>query len=182
MQFDVNFALALIFRWLHILAAITAVGGTIYARVALVPAMQTLPEGHRKSLQEALRGRWAKAVMLSILFLLVSGAYNFVSVIKQLPDDVKPLYHGLFGFKFLLAFVIFFFASALVGRSAAFERMRQNAKFYLTLNMLLAILLVCVSGVLRTVRDRSLIEKPSVTALQQPQAPIAAPAPTGARE
>lgn len=155
---DIKFGavlLASLFRWMHILAAIAAVGGTIFARLALLPSLQELPEGHRKTLHEAIRSRWSKVVMASIGFLLISGVYNLVIISKAMPEDMKPFYHPLFGIKFLLALVIFFIASAMTGRSAAFEKMRTNARFWLTLNMVLAILLVCISGVLRITRDQA---------------------------
>jgi uncharacterized membrane protein len=151
---DLDFVLSLLSRWLHILAAITAVGGTIFARLALLPALPSLPEGHRKTLHDAIRGRWSKAVMGAIAFLLMSGLYNFIRIAGRLPADLKPLYHPLFGAKFVLALIIFFIASALVGKSTAFERFRANARFWLTLNLVLAVLLVCISGLMRMLRDR----------------------------
>jgi uncharacterized membrane protein len=141
-------------RWLHILAAITAVGGTIFMRFALLPSVGALPEDERKKLHEGVRSRWVKFVMAAILFLLASGIYNLVMKEKQLKtaaEGAKSLYHMLFGVKFLLAFVIFFLASALTGRSPAFANIRQNARFWLTLNLVLAIIVVCVSGMLRAI-------------------------------
>lgn len=141
-------------RWLHILAAITAVGGTIFMRFALLPSVSALPDEERKKLHEGVRSRWVKFVMGAILFLLASGIYNLVMKEKQLKtaaDGARSLYHMLFGVKFLLAFVIFFLASALTGRSPAFAKIRQNARFWLTLNMILAIVVVCLSGVLRAI-------------------------------
>ena len=41
--------LSLVFRWLHILAAITAVGGTIFARAVVFPTLDTLPGDQRSS-------------------------------------------------------------------------------------------------------------------------------------
>lgn len=141
----------ILFRWLHILAAITAVGGTIFMRVALLPSVGVLVDDQRKSLHEAVRSRWVKFVMGAILFLLVSGIYNFIMKLDQLPQESKGLYHGLFGTKVLIASIIFFVASALAGRSAAFDGIRKNARFWLTLNMVLGITVVCISGVLRAV-------------------------------
>ena len=148
--------IAIVFRWLHLLAAITAVGGTIFMRMALAPAVESLTGGvltadQRKSLHEAVRSRWVKFIMAAILFLIVSGVYNFVARIRSPVFDpqYKGIYHGLFGTKVLLALVIFFLASALTGRSEALAKIRQNATFWLTVNVVLAVLVVCISGVLR---------------------------------
>jgi uncharacterized membrane protein len=151
MQFD---WLAIVLRWMHILAAITAVGGTIFMRMALAPSVGILPDEQRKALHEQVRSRWVKFVMGAILFLIVSGLYNFFRRLNAgIPADYKMLYHGLFGIKFLLALVIFFLASALTGRAAALARFRQNAKFWLSVNLTLAVIVVCISGVLRFVPE-----------------------------
>ncbi len=161
MEFSLGFAIALLSRWAHILAAITAVGGTIYVRYALLPSVATLPDEQRRTLVEALRSRWSKAVMISIVFLLASGLYNFIVIARSLNTSgeamqgIKPMYHALFGVKFLLALGIFFIASALVGRSAAFEKVRANAKRWATVNVVLAVVLVCLSGYMRLSRDEA---------------------------
>lgn len=142
--------LAILFRWMHLLAAITAVGGTIFMRAALAPSIVVLADDQRKALHEQVRSRWVKFVMGAILFLLVSGTYNFLRRFNTgIPKDFNPLYQSLFGVKVLLALFIFFVASALTGRAGALARFRQNAKFWLSVNVTLAVLVVCISGVLR---------------------------------
>ncbi len=139
--------LGVVLRWMHILAAITAVGGTIFSRVALLPAASGLPEEPRRALLEGIRSRWSKFVAGAILFLLVSGLWNFMQMERAY--KLGALYHALFGIKFLLAFAIFFLASVLNGRSALAQKVRANARCWLTVNMTMAILVVCISGVLR---------------------------------
>ncbi|HJT33662.1 MAG TPA: hypothetical protein VJ783_16575 [Pirellulales bacterium] len=141
--------LGIVFRWLHILSAITAVGGTIFMRMALMPSVAVLSDEQHQALREQVRSRWVKWVMAAILFLIVSGIYNFFAKLDAIDKIYKGLYHGLFGVKVLLALVIFFLASALTGRSPAFAAIRQNAKLWLSVNMALAIVVVCISGVLR---------------------------------
>ena len=143
----------LISRWLHILAAITAVGGTIFMRLALVPSISVLPDDQRKSLHGEIRSRWSKLIMASILFLIVSGLYNYIMLVRAARDWPEPglpaLYHQLFGAKFVLALGVFFMASALSGRGAATEKFRQNAKYWMTVNLILALAIVCISGYMR---------------------------------
>ena len=143
--------LGILFRWLHILSAITAVGGTIFMRMALVPSVAVLTAEQHKALHEQVRSRWVKFVMAAILFLIVSGLYNFIIKIKShtIVAEYNRLYQMLFGVKFTLALVIFFLASALLGRSPVFAKIRQNARLWLSVNMALAIIVVCISGVLR---------------------------------
>ncbi len=142
--------LDVLLRWMHIFAAITAVGGTFFARLALLPAIEeSLTPESRKSLHAAIRRRWSKLVAASIAFLLVSGLVNYA--MRIIPGyDLPKFYHPLFGVKFLLAMGIFFIASVLSGRSAMADRFRQNARKWLTINAVLAVLVVLISGVLKT--------------------------------
>ena len=150
--------LAIFFRWIHILAAMTAVGGTIFIRAALVPSLGVLSDDQRKALHEQVRSRWVKFVMGAILFLLLSGFYNFFRRLNLgIPGDFKWLYQMLFGIKFLLALVIFFVASALTGRAAALVRFRLNAKLWLSVNVALAVIVVCISGVMRFIPTKATV-------------------------
>jgi uncharacterized membrane protein len=149
---------ALALRWMHILAATAAVGGTIFMRIALLPAaVATLPDDQHRSLREAVRSRWAPIVMTAIAFLLISGFYNYLvySMKLDIPRPYRGIYHGLFGVKFILAFIVFFVASALVGRSPAMERFRQQAKFWQSVNLALVLVIVLISGVLRTIASEA---------------------------
>jgi uncharacterized membrane protein len=145
----------LFFRWIHLLAAITAVGGTIFMRFALIPAASTVLSAEQHgALREAIRVRWSKVVMSAIGLLLISGFINLFRVLSgSIPSPSQGLYHMLFGMKFLLALAIFFIASALAGRSEATRRFRDNARTWLTVNAVLAVILVCISGGLRQLRD-----------------------------
>jgi hypothetical protein len=145
---DGEFLLGLVARWLHILAAITAVGGTIFARAVVFPTLDGLPADERSGLHAALRARWSIIVAAAIGFLIISGLYNIgvTSIHFRLPRWYMPL----FGAKFLMALVIFAVASLLSGKTPAADNFRKNARFWLNLNIALAVCVVCISGVLRT--------------------------------
>jgi uncharacterized membrane protein len=144
---DAEIILGLVARWLHILAAITAVGGTIFARCVVVPTLDELPADSRAALHAALRRRWSGIVAVAIGFLILSGLYNIgiASVHFQLPRWYMPL----FVVKFLLAFGIFAIASLLAGTTPAAEQMRRRLRLWLNLNIALAVAVVGISGVLR---------------------------------
>ncbi len=136
-------------RWMHILAAVAAGGGTLFARLALLPAIdESLAPDQRQALHASVRRRWSKVVAASIAFLLISGLINFINAVKLY--DLPKLYHPLFGIKFLLALVVFFIASVLAGRSSLADKFRQNARKWLTINAVLVVVIVLISGVLRT--------------------------------
>jgi uncharacterized membrane protein len=145
---EMDLWLDVLLRWMHVFAAIAAVGGMFFMRLALLPAVTALPEEHRRTLHAAVRTRWSKVVAGSIGFLLVSGLINFVLIVRRY--ELPSFYHALFGVKFLLALAIFFIASVLMGRSAMADRFRRNVRFWLTLNVALAVVLVGISGVLKT--------------------------------
>jgi uncharacterized membrane protein len=169
--------LNLVSRWLHILAAITAVGGTVFARFVVVPSLEPLLPDQRAALHAAMRARWSKIVAAAIGFLLLSGLYNvgYLSIEYQLPR----WYHPVFGVKFLLAMAIFMIASILTGKTPAADNLRRNLKLWLNVNIVMAVLVVCLSGILRTA-DR--VPKQSAAEASAPSGAPPEPAPKAAPE
>lgn len=131
-------------RWVHVGTVIVLVGGSTFMRFALMPAAAELPDDQHQALRERIFARWRKIVMIGIALILVSGLYNFVRAIPL--HKGQGLYHGLIGTKIILALVVFFLASALVGRSEKFEPLRQNSKKWLGILLLLAAIIVGISG------------------------------------
>jgi len=141
--------LAIVARWAHVLSAVVLVGGLLFQRLVLGPAAaETLDAEADGRLRGAADRRWKIAVMVCTALLLLSGVYNFLTI--GIPKgEVVPVYHGLFGVKFLLALTVFFLASALAGRSAAFAWIRRDARRWVAVAALLGLLVVLISGVLR---------------------------------
>lgn len=136
---DVELILAVISRWMHVGIAIVLVGGTAFFRLVVMPA---LGDGHTE-LIEKIRERWKKFVHAGIGMFIVSGFYNFLMVAKHEGD---PLYHPLLGTKILLAFVVFFLASALVGSKPGTQKFRDNAKKWTSVMLLISAVIVGISG------------------------------------
>jgi uncharacterized membrane protein len=140
----------LLLRYMHILGAITLMGGTIFAYFAGAPGLAELPEGERTKAHAAIRGRWNKFVMLATLLLLVSGVANMLIYQMQFEmGDMKKSYAMWTGIKFVLALPIFFFAALLTGRSSLAHKIQANAKTYMALNLVLALSMVLIGGALR---------------------------------
>jgi uncharacterized membrane protein len=150
-------------RWLHVISAIVLMGGSIYTRFVLMPAAAQLPDAEHAKLRDAVRRSWAKTVGAAIGLLLLSGLFNYVRAIK---GDVKPssLYHALIGTKMLLSLAVFFLASALSGKAAAFEGIRKNARTWLGVTITLAAIIVALGSVVK-VGGREIGKKP-VTATE----------------
>jgi hypothetical protein len=78
------------------------------------------------------------------------------------------LYHALVGTKILLALGVFFIASVLVGRSAAFESWRADRAKWLKVMVLLAAIIVAMSGFVkvRGKKVRATSPAPQVTSVE----------------
>lgn len=155
---------ALVMRWLHILSAIALMGGSIFMRFALHPSLASLSEDAQQTLKAQVRRYWAKWVMASSGFLLLSGIVNVVLYTQS--REIEPMpYHAVLTIKLLLGLAIMFIASTLVGRSASAERFREKAPFWLNLNLAMAVIVVCIGGYLRTLH-----KLPPATEAEQPSA------------
>ena len=148
-------AMDVISRFIHVGTAIVMVGGTVFMRFILMPAAVELPQAEHDLLRQRLLARWKRVVHSGIVLLLLSGGYNYWLAIRLHRGD--GLYHGLVGTKILLALVVFFIASVLIGRSAAFEKLRQNRAQWMGLIVLLATVIVGLSGF---VKVRGVVTKP----------------------
>ena len=139
-------------RWIHILSAITAVGGLFFLRFVLWPAARdTLDDETHAKLREAVIGRWKKVVMVVITLLILTGLYNLM-VVGMPKAKEHPSYHMIFGIKFLAALGVFFLASVLTGRAKVFEGLRAKAPLWMGISALLAVVVVVLSGVLNQMR------------------------------
>jgi len=142
------FLVTVLSRWVHVATAIILVGGSAFFRFIVMPAAATLPDSAHVALREQLLARWRRIVGPGIGLFLISGFYNFIVVaVPQHRGD--GLYHGLMGTKILLAFVVFFLISALMGRSPAFEAIRNNSRKWMAITLILSMLIVGISGFLK---------------------------------
>lgn len=144
-------------RWAHVLAACVAVGGLVFARFGLLPALQQLDETTRDGIHDRIRRSWMPWVMGAITLLLASGLANFLLFNARVREEDwgggewmrQTGYHALFGVKFLLAMLVFFFASGLVGRGRGTQWIRNDRATWLTVTIGLAIAVVMISGWMR---------------------------------
>src|SRR5438067_13546738 len=116
-------------RVIHLGTAIVLVGGTVFVRFLLLPAAtETLGQADHDRLRARIMSVWKRIVHQGIMLFLVSGGINYWRIIDSRVHKGDALYHALMGTKILLALMVFFIASALVGKSAAFESLRKNAR------------------------------------------------------
>jgi len=144
-------------RWAHVLAAIVAMGSLVFARFALVPTLDEVEGDVRDRIHEGIRRRWLPWVIGAITVLLASGLANFLLFNARVKEEGwaggewmrMTNYHALFGAKFLLAMVAFYFASALVGRGAGTQWVRNSRAKWLSVTLGLTVAVVLLSGWMR---------------------------------
>ena len=143
---DTQFILNLISRWLHIIPAIIMVGGTLFIRLAVIPASEQAAINDES--REALRRNWAKWVGICTGLLLLSGLYN--AYVKAVSLQLSPAYNGLLLVKMLLAFGVFYLAARLAGKSAKAVEMRTQEKKWTNMLCLLMLAIVVIAGWMKT--------------------------------
>ena len=131
-------------RVVHVGTVIVLGGGTVFMWRVLLPSAAELPDAEHEKLREAVIGRWKKFVHIGIALILISGFYNYARLATGHKGD--SLYHALVGTKMLLAFGVFFLGSALVGKSKAFEPLRQKRARSLAILVALLAVIVAISG------------------------------------
>ncbi|MBL8890619.1 MAG: hypothetical protein JNL67_11635 [Planctomycetaceae bacterium] len=137
-------------RVVHLLTAITLVGGSIYMSFVAAPSLRELGSEVATGVQESLVRRWKWFVHGGIAFLLITGFYNYMRAMGAHNDAGDKIYHAFLGVKMLLAFALMLIASGLVGRSKAFQFMRNARGFWQMILILLAVVIVGLSGFIKT--------------------------------
>ncbi len=141
------FAIDVLSRLVHVLTAITLVGGSFFSLWVLLPSAAKLDQGSRARLIEGIGSRWRRFVHGGVALFLISGLYNYFRAMPLHKGD--GLYHMLVGSKMLLALAVFFIAAALVGRSPRLAGMRENRSWWLTILVSLSVLIVAISSFLK---------------------------------
>jgi uncharacterized membrane protein len=140
---DASDFVAVLSRWVHVGTAIVLLGGSVFQRFVVLPSARSLSEADQQQLGERILMRWKKFVMWGIALLLITGFYNYLSVPRA------PKYHMLMGIKILVAFAVFFLASALTGRSAGLAAIRRDASRWLGVLIALSAVVVAIAGYLK---------------------------------
>ncbi len=131
-------ALNVIMRWLHISSVVVLVGGVLYARLVIAPALVSLPTQDQQTLGDAMAARYRSLLYLAMLFLLGTGIYNFFMNLGR-----GPLYQSLLGIKLLLVLHVFAVGGLIVKPKNA-KRARQMTGIVIS-----GIIIIAISAVLR---------------------------------
>ena len=132
--------LAVSMRWIHISSVVTLIGGFVYARLALSPALASVPEPARGQIGDRAVANFRTLLYIVLIAILGSGLYNYLT-----KPSYPPHYHMLIGIKFL--FVLHIFAvTILYTIPGAGEPKRKR---WLTGLVFSGLVVIAISGVLR---------------------------------
>jgi hypothetical protein len=134
-------------RWLHVWFAGVVIGSAVFQTLTFGPAAKLLSDDQRLLMRERVNSRWSKVVAVTMLVMLITGFYNYLS------KKHDGQYHMLMGIKILLALPVFFLSSALAGRSAKLEKFRRNAGLWGSVNLALLIGIVGIASFLKVTKS-----------------------------
>src|SRR3984957_10958527 len=104
-------------RWIHIASVVTLIGGFIYARFVLAPALASVPQSDAVG---AAAARSFRGLLYTVLVtLLGSGMYNYAN-----KASFPPGYHMWMGIKLLL--VLHVAASAILYAVRVSDQAKRN--------------------------------------------------------
>lgn len=126
-------ALSVIMRWLHITSAVVVVGGVLYARFVIAPALANLSAQEQDTLGAAMAARYRSLLYLAMVFLAGTGLHNTILNVGR-----GPLYQSLLGIKLLLVLHVFA-VGLLIVKPKNPKRSRQMAGLVISGLVILAI-------------------------------------------
>ncbi len=95
--------LEILSQWLHLMSAVTLIGGLLYVRLVLVPSLVDAPLESRSKLLERLVARWRPLAFTAMGALVLTGLFNFLTHLH----GHSRAYHMAFGIKLLLVLHVF---------------------------------------------------------------------------
>ncbi len=142
--------LLIFMRYLHIVSAVSIVGGLICVIVCLRPALAPLEEAVRKATLDAALRRFERIVHLGVLGLLVSGTFNWIMLAKTY-SAMGPVGNALIGTKTLLAVIIFVVVFARA------SNLLKPGRFWQMFNLHLAAIVILLGSILYILRVAHLV-------------------------
>jgi hypothetical protein len=133
---DATDLLRIFMRWLHISSVVTLIGGFIFARFAVWPAL----DSNSGLFVESMVARFRSILYLVLATTLASGLYNYLT-----KPFYPPHYHMAIGIKFLFVLHIFAVAILYTMPNAALAKRRR----WLTGMAISGLIVIAISAVLR---------------------------------
>jgi hypothetical protein len=136
----VSAVLGVCVRWIHIASVVTLIGGFIYARFVLAPALAALPIAERALVGSKAVDSFRPLLIVVLITALSSGMYSYAT-----KSSYPPTYHMWMGIKLLL--VLHIAASAIlysVRQSNEAKRKRTELSIVVS-----GLIVIAIAGYLR---------------------------------
>ena len=131
--------LDIIMRFLHILSAVTLLGGALAWRLGAIPAIEPLAAETKTKVGNAIAASLRPVVLTAMALLLVSGLYQYMTVANK-----TTAWNAVIGVKFLGVLHIFAVGFLVTGQNNE-KRSRQ-----LTGVSISGVIVVALAAVLRS--------------------------------
>jgi len=132
--------LAVLMRWIHIASVVTLIGGFIFARYAVAPALAGLPPNERAATSKRIIAGFRPLLYTVLVTILGSGLYNYLT-----KPAYPPHYHMWIGLKFL--FVLHIFAVAILYANRDVDEAKRNR--WLAGMVVSGLIIIAISAFLR---------------------------------
>ncbi len=133
-------------QWIHLTAAVFAVGGMGFLLLVLWPSSQLLAPNERDRLTKAVQGRFRWVSWSAIVLLLASGLYN---VRHNYWDVHWGLAWKMLSLKIALAFAVFAISLCLTLPFPFLDWFRARRSLWLSITFALAVGVIYISAYLR---------------------------------
>jgi uncharacterized membrane protein len=120
-------------RWIHIASVVTLIGGFVYARFALAPALTKLGPNEQGDVGSKVANGFRPLLLTVVVTSLGSGMYNYAT-----KPSYPPGYHMWMGIKLLLVLHIYA-AAVLYSVRPANEAKRSRTALGIVISGLIAI-------------------------------------------
>ena len=145
-------------QWLHVGSVVLMIGGFFFYRVILIPATKALPHSQQSQLAQSISQRFRPVVWLTLITVLVSGVYNFISFLRvarfRNALEISPdysLYILILAIKFFIVFLIFTLAIVLTFPYPVFAPFQRHPSRWLNLTLILGLIVIFLSTFLRRI-------------------------------
>jgi uncharacterized membrane protein len=138
--------MTILVQWVHLIAAVTAVGGMAFMLIILMPSLRVLNEEQRAQLVKAVSGRFRWVSWGAIILLIASGIFNIRVRAWEAPWGT---YWSVLTLKVSLALVVFVISLLLTLPIPGLESFRAHRQRWLSIALGIAVIVILISAYLR---------------------------------
>lgn len=125
-------------KFLHVTFAAIAMGGIALTLWALIPALKEVSPESAATISQGVSRRFGVMIWITISILFLTGLWMVVLVIAA--GVPHALYHSILGIKIILALLIFLIALGITLPMKFLEKMRQNKRRWMVINIHLIVI------------------------------------------